>query len=253
MTATQIITLPSGRPDWLTITDEQAAKARRIITRDFWNSDRPFDQPAYKEIGFPCRVGYLTAKNVQNIYQSSEYRDVDEGRNLRYVKPYILSFIDRPEPEILHYSAYTTVPAFLMEPIRQFMICDYSIYKQERVFWSFDVDICKLYKGSFHRGDGEWHSDVFGDSANMDETLDNEKIKNCARNFREGRFIPPYNSTGMPRIYIAASSFSTQFEAVSTSAFSPWDIIHYTVEKHASPPSPGPCTRFLLRCSVTPI
>lgn len=237
------------RPNWFTVTHEQAARARRIITRDFWNSDTPFYQPAYKEIGFPFVAGRMTADTMAGVYQSAPYQSVIQTE-AGYSK--IFDFPTEAAPNSAA-NIFSPSNQLLAAAFRQFMLCDLHIYGPQELSWSFAVEISRLEKNDVQRGTGQPHVDGGPGLRLPSLTLNDLAVTKMARDFRQGKSsnILLGGGRGIPRIYSAVDNFPTEFR--NGGQFNAHDVVHFTIEEHWSPEIPEPCTRVFLRAIATPV
>jgi hypothetical protein len=254
---TRILPSIEDRPEWLTITPEQAEKARRIITREFWQEDYPFDKPAYQEIGFPFVAGQITQPNIDRILDSDEYTALESGRmRERFDRKWKIGF---PDASILDRENLVTIhnskaPEFLAGAFKQMMICDFFIYGQRNLQWKFEVDIARLEKSEVQRPNAKskYHIDFF--DIDGQGRADPYLVGNMAKAIRIGELICLGDGQpmmrGIHRLYVASSKFASEFPGHH---FNAWDIIHFEVEPHCSPRVPETCTRLFVHGTARPL
>ncbi|MFY9287719.1 MAG: hypothetical protein WAO98_04375 [Alphaproteobacteria bacterium] len=225
-------------PNWITISEEQAERARRLLTQDFWNSDQPFDQPAYKEIGFPFGAGNLTAEDIATIYGSEAYQRAQADPRYIYKRNF------RP-----HFGALPDEFEFLVGPCQQIIDIDQHIYGESQLDWYFTVQINHVRRHATQRPKGKHRDSSYG-RVNY--------VKALAETFRRGEAYPfkvrddiPAFTKGITRHYIVADRYPTRF----TNSFfpAPNQISHYVAEEHWSPSVPEDVLRVMLRAKATPI
>ncbi|HEU0118463.1 MAG TPA: SPASM domain-containing protein [Alphaproteobacteria bacterium] len=215
------------------------ARARTIITPEFWNSDAPFFQDAYADINFPLTIGDMTQESMEDIYNSGRYKKIQAGTVMNSQDfPVYGDALTEPFPDFFK---------FLTNGARQMMYADRFIFNQPDTYWHFTIDIKALTAGQTHRFPGR-HADS--------DLSDANHVRMLAEHFRKGEeflaheeYYPRHVQTGVTRHYTMADIFPTLFDLPLKRG----KIGLYVAEDHESPVVDEDCLRTLLRGKATPI
>ncbi|MFY9287720.1 MAG: hypothetical protein WAO98_04380 [Alphaproteobacteria bacterium] len=248
-------------PTWVTTSKAQIDKARRILTPDFWDSDTPFQQAAYEEIGYPFSVGNVSAQAKRGVYQSNSYRFVKTGLIDRIRSDLGPNLFPKAEsdPKQQDLLSIEKVCQQMVEADRvlygdhriatQYLDNGGITYDDPTVVWIFSLDILNLKKGERHRGSSEHSDSDLGDEEYIKTLVEAMRAKraNC---YMRNSDAPMYHK-GPTRHYVTSNLYPTHFS--KGRPFKPWEIVHYIAEKHESPLAPKRGTRCFIRAKATPV